>query len=317
MSKISDKLREKIKRNNEEKFLKFMQDRVDEFNRAEISANKIKDHLNTGNYIQSIFGVQSENLDKLIIDIQSSEEWKNINTKSKKLLTLNSNLKNNRKKLRKWLLEESPTKNLSKYLAYEDKIKANITQMLEIVKNGRALIQPVFDDPHSKHMYNSTLYQFILKPQYDNDHLVKLLDQVKLSDHVKLSDQVKLLESRHCGNGIQSILFEETSCDSEPRAIIKLKNIKEELDIIILELENSMHEILIFIKDWQEQSKKDNVMLVNLNELIELHKESVCMCESDCDCESVCESVCVCDCECVSEAKKLQNILNARYLFDK
>jgi hypothetical protein len=311
MSKISDKLREKIKRNNEEKFLKFMQDRVDEFNRAEISANKIKDHLNTGNYIQSIFGVQSENLDRLIIDIQSSEEWKNINTKSKKLLTLNSNFKNNRKKLRKWLLEESPTKNLSKYLAYEDKIKANITQMLEIVKNGRALIQPVFDDPHSKHMYNSTLYRFILEPQCDNDpqeqaycdnvSQVKLLDQVKLLNHVKLSDQVKLLESRHCGNGIQSILFEEVNCDSEPRAIIKLKNIKEELDIIILKLENSMHEIVIFIKDWHEQSKKDNVMLVNLNELIELHKENVY--------ESVYESE--------SEAKKLQNILNARYLFDK
>jgi hypothetical protein len=307
MSKISDKLRGKIKRKNEQNFIQFMQDRVDEFDRAEKSANKIKDHLNTGNYIQSIFGVQSENLDKLIIDMQSSEEWKNINTKSKKLLTLNSNLKNNRKKLRKWLLEESPTKNLSKSLAYEDKIKANITQMLEIIKNGRALIQPVFDDPHSKHMYNSTLYQFILNPHCDNgpsdnDPLVKkLFDQVKLLDHVKLSDQVKLLESRYCGNSVQSILIEETNCDSEPRAIIKLKNIKEELDIIILKLENSMHEILIFIKDWQEQSKKDNVMLVNLNELIELHKESVCVCESDRE----------------SEAKKLQNILNALYLLNE
>lgn len=288
MSKISDKLREKIKRKNEEKFLQFMQDQVDEFDRAEISANKIKDYLDTGNYIQSIFGVQSEILDRLIIDIQSSEEWKKINTKTTQLLKLNSNLKNNRKKLRKWLLEESPTKNLSKYLAYEDKIKANITQMFKIVKNGKALIQPVFNDPNSKYIYNSTLYRFILEqPQCDNDPL----EQPQCDN----DSQIKLLESRHCSNGIQSILFEQIQSDDDPRAIIKLKGIKEELDKIILDLEQSMHEIAIFIKDWQEQSKKDNVMLVNLNELIELHKES--------DCES--------------EEKKLQNILNARYLFDK
>ena len=128
-------------------------------------------------------------------------------------------------------------------------------------------------------------------------------------NHVKFSDQVKLLESRHYGNGIQSILFEEISCDSEPRAIIKLKNIKEELDIIILKLEKSMHEIVIFIKDWHEQSKKDNVMLVNLNELIELHKESVCACES----ESVNISISMSD----YEANKLKNILNALYLLDE
>lgn len=305
MLKISDKLRKKIKKNKEEKFLKFMQDRVDEFNKAEFFANKLKDHLNAGNYIQSIFGVQSEILDRLIIDIQSSEEWKNINTKSKKLLTLNSNLKNNRKKLRKWLLEQSPTKNLSKYLEYEYKMKANITQMLEFVKNGRALIQPVFNDPHSKYIYNSTLYRFILEqPQCDNDPLEQhhCDNDPQEQPHSDNDSRVRLFETRQCGNGIQSILFEEIQSDDDPRAIIKLKGIKEELDKIILDLEHSMYEIAIFIKDWQEQSKKDNVMLVNLNELIELHKESECENESVYDTES--------------EANKLKNILNALYLFD-
>ena len=270
MSKLLDKLRDKVERNKEIKFLEFMQDRVDEFNRAEISANKIKDYLNTGNNIQSIFGLQSEILDKLIIEIQSSEEWKNINTKSKKLPILNSNLKNNRKKLRKWLLEQSPTKNLSKYLENEYKMKANITQILEIVKNGRALIQPVFNDPHSKYIYNSTFYRVILEqPQCDNDP--------------HYDPQAILLEQHHCDNDppvkllklpCTDILFEQIQSDDDPRAIIKLKGIKEELDKNILDLEHSMHEIAIFIKDWQEQSKKDNVMLVNLNELIEWYKES-------------------------------------------
>jgi len=304
MSKIVDKLREKAERNKEIKFIQFLQDRVDEFNRAEIYANKTKDLMNTGNYIRIIFGTHSENLDRLIIDIQSSEEWKNINTKSKKLLTLNSDLKNNRKKLRKWLFEHRPTKNLSRHLACEDKIKANIARMLEIVKNGRALIEPAFNDPQSRYIYDTILHT------------------------PKLSEQSRSEYDHH--------------------TIIKLQGIKDELEIIILHLKHLFFAIEIFGKDWQEQSEKDNVMLVNLNELIEWYKDS----ENECvianaivrlkeiesvykfECERECErekervrvsveSKIECKCESESEseseseANKLKKILNALYLFDK
>ena len=270
MSKISDKLREKIKRNNKAEFLEFLRKLIIKINITEKYANNITSFLNTGNYIQSIFGLQSEILDKLIIEIQSSEEWKNINTKSKKLPILNSNLKNNRKKLRKWLFEQRPTKYLSQYLAYEDKMKANITQILEVVKNGRALIH-------------------IQTRFYDSDE------------------------------------------------IIKLKCINDELKKITIDILNMISVIEKFIKNWKEQSNKDNLMTVNLNELIEWYKENEH--ESDCMCDNVSDRECdnvsdrerdnvsdrerdnVSDreqeWERESEANKLENILNVLYLFDK
>lgn len=97
-----------------------------------------------------IFGMQNKNLDRLIIEIQSCENWKYIDAGSMDLPLLNSHSeKKNRKRLRDWLLKERPTEGLRSLLVNDDKIKDEIEKISFVVEKGRIYLETVYNDQDS------------------------------------------------------------------------------------------------------------------------------------------------------------------------
>ena len=94
-----------------------------------------------------IFGMQNENLDQLVIKIQTSEMWSYIDAGSVDLPLLNSHSVNkNRKRLKVWLLKERPTEGLRRLLINDDEIKDEIEKIQFIVEKGRMYLETVYND---------------------------------------------------------------------------------------------------------------------------------------------------------------------------
>jgi hypothetical protein len=150
MPKILSKMMNISQRHkNVSAFLDFLKDCSNQFNNAQELVNKLEKSLSENKNIYKImFGLQKDNLNQLVIEIQSTVEWANINAGSMDLLPLNSHCPNkNRKKLLSWLFSVRPTKGLSFIMKCDDKIKKNITQIMKHVQSGQEYMNEVLNDP--------------------------------------------------------------------------------------------------------------------------------------------------------------------------
>jgi hypothetical protein len=150
MPKILSKMMNISQRHkNVSAFLDFLKDCSNQFNNANELVDKLEKSMSENKNIYKImFGLQKDNLNQLVIEIQSTVEWANINAGSMDLQTLNSHCPNkNRKKLLSWLFSVRPTQSLSFIMKCDDKIKKNITQIIKSVQSGQEYVNNVLNNP--------------------------------------------------------------------------------------------------------------------------------------------------------------------------
>ena len=224
-------------RRNEDKQREFFNKCLDKFDKATEFVHKTKEMMNTQS-LQSIFGSQYEILDQLVVDIQSCTEWESINAGSWDLSSLNSNsAKKNRKKLCKWLLLQRPTKSLECYLAYENQIKVEIAQIQQSIQTSVA--------------YIVTMCDYLNKV---NKNLVSCSDP-NGSNLCDINMTINLNMKKFNDND---------NCDID--MLVDFNN-------IYMNFQKTVDAWKNFTKEWHEQSNKDGVMLITLNELIEWRRD--------------------------------------------
>lgn len=232
-------------RRNEDKQREFFNKCLDKFDKATEFVHKTKEMMNTQS-LQSIFGSQYEILDQLVVDIQSCTEWESINAGSWDLSSLNSNsAKKNRKKLNKWLQVNRPTKSLSCYFAYEDKIKSEIIELEQSIKTGIANIITMCD--YLNNDFN--IISLFSNPNRFNPHDLNILIDLYIK---------RLNENDNC-----------------------IINMLTNFNIAERNLQSTVDAWNNFIKECHEQIIKDDAMLMTLNELIEWRKDKEAKVEAE------------------------------------
>lgn len=217
----------------------------DKFDKATEFVHKTKEMINT----QSIFGNQHKVLDQLVANIQSCTaciEWKSVNAGSVDLPILNSNsAKKNRKKLNKWLQVNRPTKSLSRYFAYEDKIKSEIIELEQSIKTGIANIITMCN--YLNNDFN--IISLFSNPNRFNPHDLNILIDLYIK---------RLNENDNC-----------------------IINMLTNFNIAERNLQSTVDAWNNFIKECHEQIIKDDAMLMTLNELIEWRKDKEAKVEAE------------------------------------
>jgi len=133
---------------NISKFQKFLNECENIFKEADTITHELEALLNTQRKrYKYIFGMEKEDLDRLVIEIQSCETWKCINAGTLDLPLLNSHSKNkNRNKLKDWLLKVRPTEGLMRILIPDDEVKDEIAKIPFVVDKGRSYLESIYND---------------------------------------------------------------------------------------------------------------------------------------------------------------------------
>ena len=159
-----------------DEFTNFNNECIKQLNEAEELVQNIEDILSEQQKMyMCIFGMQVNDLNQLVKEIQTSTEWNVLDVGNVDLPKLNSHCVNkNRRRLRKWLLTERPTENLKHFLEPEDQIKETILNITESVQAGREYIKSLHYDPE-KNMRERDRY--IKGGDFDASKILKKLTE--------------------------------------------------------------------------------------------------------------------------------------------
>lgn len=134
---------------NVAQFERFLEQCVEQFDAADVLREELERVLETQSEGRDyVFGLGDEGLDALVREIQESADWGLVEAGAADLVPLDSrSAKKNRRRLRKWLLEQRPTQGLESFLGYVDKIRDEIGQIVRHVESGRKWVASVYDNP--------------------------------------------------------------------------------------------------------------------------------------------------------------------------
>ena len=166
-------------------FMDFLNKCSKQFDDSEQLLYKLEDIINEqDNMYTVIFGIKKEDLDRLVIEIQTNTKWNSFDTKwnsfdagSVDLPKLNSHCAiKNRKRLREWLKTQHPTYDMQYFYEHQNSIKEIIAQIRSKVEMGRVHMEKVRNNPNEAKIVGDLFMnknKIIFKGIYELEHLAK------------------------------------------------------------------------------------------------------------------------------------------------
>ena len=166
-------------------FMDFLNKCSIQFDDSEDLSYKLEDIINEQeNMYTVIFGIKKEDLDRLVIEIQTNIKWNKFDAGSVDLPKLNSHCAiKNRKRLREWLKTQHPTYDMQCFYEHQNSIKEIIAQIRSKVKIGRAHMEKVRNNPNEAKIVgdlfmNKNKNKIIFKGIYELEQLTKTANNI-------------------------------------------------------------------------------------------------------------------------------------------
>jgi len=178
--RISKMLSKEVKNSHDRRkvseFMDFLNKCSKQFDDAEQLFYELEDIINEqDNMYPIIFGIQKEDLNLLVIEIQTNMKWNNFDAGSVDLPKLNSHCANkNRRRLREWLKTQHPTSDMKYFDEIQNSIKEIIKYIRQRVQIGREHMEKIRNNSNeAKIVGDLFMNKIIFKGDHELQQLAK------------------------------------------------------------------------------------------------------------------------------------------------